>query len=431
MSTAETLDANGAKLPEAVLEALEFEREQWANGPASQDPFYSLESYSGQEPPGTLLKVEKACNTKLWMLPPTTALSRFVYQSETLNAKPVPVSGYILWPYSPRSSEDGYHVVAFAHGTTGLEPNYAPSNTKNLAHHFIQPYQLALQGYVVVATDYAGLGVSKDSNGQRIVHPYGAHPAHANDVVYSVQAAREAFPELSKRFVVAGYSQGGGAAWSVAQRQAASPIEGYLGAVAICPITRILEYQEPIRSIVIAAVTPAIESILPGFTQAEILTEVGQQTLALCQRAGASLTTLLSLLGKVQARKDDAIGNGFLREFQSLTSNGGKKIAGPLLVIQGESDPMVNHPVTERAVRDTITKHPDAQLEYILVPGVGHKPAVFSTQWIWTDWIADRFSGAQATSKGSRTLKSALPLQSYQPALNWWLAPETKFYHAP
>lgn len=71
---------------------------------------------------------------------------------------------------------------------------------------------------MVVATDYAGLGVGLDEKGDKILHEYLASPAAANEVVYSVQAARQAFPELSKDFVVMGHSQGGGAAWAVAQR---------------------------------------------------------------------------------------------------------------------------------------------------------------------------------------------------------------------
>ena len=66
------------------------------------------------------------------------------------------------------------------------------------------------QGYVVVGTDYAGLGVHKDESGEPIVHESLAPPSHANDVVDAVQAAQNAFPELSQEFVVIGYSQGNG-----------------------------------------------------------------------------------------------------------------------------------------------------------------------------------------------------------------------------
>lgn len=71
-----------------------------------------------------------------------------------------------------------------------------------------------------MAPDYAGLGVHKDATGEPITHQYLACPSHVNDIFYGVKAAQQAFPELSQNFVVIGHSQGGGAAWAVAQRQA-------------------------------------------------------------------------------------------------------------------------------------------------------------------------------------------------------------------
>lgn len=107
----------------------------------------------------------------------------------------------------------------WAHGTSGGSKDAAPSRIRNLWQHFVGPYQLALQGYVVVAPDYSGLGLSQDALGKPIVHEYMASPSQANDLVYSAQAAQAAFHELSKQFVVVGHSLGGGAAWAVAQRQ--------------------------------------------------------------------------------------------------------------------------------------------------------------------------------------------------------------------
>lgn len=149
---------NGANIPEIIQQSLAFEQSQWATGSVLEDPFYSLtDENAASAPPGTLLKLEATTNTSLFSLPPSTALSRFIYQSKTLKGSLVPVSAYILWPHTARSSHDGYQVVAWAHGTSGSSPNCAPSHMKNLWQHFLAPYQLSLQGYVVVATDYAGL----------------------------------------------------------------------------------------------------------------------------------------------------------------------------------------------------------------------------------------------------------------------------------
>lgn len=126
-------------LPTDVGESLEFEKSNWAHGPVVNDPFYDTPQEALDSPPGTLLKLEKDTDTARYLLPPTAALSRFVYQSETLGGSKVPVSGYVLWPYSPRSQPDGYPVVAWAHGTSGFDANAAPSHHKNLLQHFFAP----------------------------------------------------------------------------------------------------------------------------------------------------------------------------------------------------------------------------------------------------------------------------------------------------
>lgn len=261
-------------LPEITRASLNFERYLWATGSVLDDPFYQVDEAAASVPAGTLIKVEKYTNSALYSLPPATALSRLIYQSKNFNGTLVPVSAYVLWPYNPRSAADGFQVVAFSHGTSGIAHEGAPSHFKDLWQHYLAPFNLALQGYVVVATDYAGLGVSKDAHGTPIVHEYVANPSHANDVFYSVQAAQSAFPELSKSFVVLGHSQGGGSAWAAAQRQALNPVPGYLGAVAVSPVTTMID-ERMARSTLSAfgfLIAPGIENIFPGFNRAEILT---------------------------------------------------------------------------------------------------------------------------------------------------------------
>ena len=183
--------------PDVIRRALEFQESQWATGSIYEDSFYVVPEGTADSVPGTLLKLENHVDTSKYTLPPATAIARIMYQSITINGALVPVSAFVLWPYLPRRLVDGYPIVAWSHGTSGLTPNCAPSHMKNLWHHFQAPYQLVLQGYVVVATDYAGLGVDKDAKGNRVVHEYLASSSQANDVLYSVQAAQTAFPELS------------------------------------------------------------------------------------------------------------------------------------------------------------------------------------------------------------------------------------------
>ena len=62
--------------------------------------------------------------------------------------------------------------MKWAHGTSGSNAESAPSNIKNLWYRFQAPYQSVLNGYVIIATDYAGLGVAADDSGKQIMFEY-------------------------------------------------------------------------------------------------------------------------------------------------------------------------------------------------------------------------------------------------------------------
>lgn len=420
------------RLPTSVLESLEFEKTNWAHGSVVNDPFYDAPQEASHSPPGTLLKVEKDTDTTKYLIPPTAALSRFIYQSETLRGSKVPVSGYVLWPYSPRSLPDGYPVVAWAHGTSGFDANAAPSHHKNLWQHFLAPYQIALQGYVVVATDYAGLGVKKHPSGQPIVHEYLSSPSQANDIVHSVTAARAAFPELSMNFVVIGHSQGGGAAWSVAQSAALKPIPGYLGAVAVSPYTSILEQQNESSEWLTAAMFPGLASAFPEFHPGDLLTAEGEKRLNMVHQTSAGISSAFALLSGVNILKPNWKENTYFRQFQALTSNGGKPVKGPLLVTHGKSDPILNAAVVENAVKRTADLFPSSQIEYASLPNVTHVSALAASQRLWMDWIGDRFAGrAVESTYHSHELSCVRPYSSQQSDQNWYLESATQPYHAP
>ena len=143
---------------EGLNVAIRFERTNWAGGSASDDPFYTPPINTSNMPCGTLLSVEQYTNTSLYTLPANTAMSRIVFMSETANGTAVPASAYVLWPWMPRQDPKTgkLAVVGWGHGTSGCFGECAPSHIRNLWYQYSAPYILALQGYVVVAPDYAG-----------------------------------------------------------------------------------------------------------------------------------------------------------------------------------------------------------------------------------------------------------------------------------
>lgn len=419
-------------LPRPILEAINFEKSNEANGSVFEDMFYSAPSGTAESAAGTLLKVEEDVDTSKYLLPPATAMSRFVYQSETLKGIKVPSSAFVLWPYSPKSLDDGYPIVAWAHGTTGIFASAAPSSQKNLWQHFLAPYQLVGQGYVVVAPDYAGLGVYKTESGEAIVHEYMSGPSQANDIVHAVKAARDAFKELSSSFVVIGHSQGGGAAWVTAERQAIKPMTGYLGAIAISPMTSILNKPEPFRSLIMTAVCPGLASVYPDFSPATLLTEEGQQRLHVIEESGGGIASGSALLLGANTLHPNWDQNSYVQAYHAMISNGGKPIQGPLLVVHGENDDRISSKSAIEAVSTTAEQYPSSQPEFVLLPNVTHVPALQASQRLWMEWIADRFAGHEVESRYKRTtLSRARSSASYQPEQNWYIEAATQFFHAP
>lgn len=210
-------------------------------------PIYQVaENVSTNLKAGSILAVERVTDLTNYTVPSGLTLSRFHYITTNLNGTIIPASAYILWPYTsyiPTArgrTQSRVPFVAWAHGTSGAGGQCAPSNYQNLQYNFVLPYPLALAGFAVVAPDYAGLGVNQWRNGTKIPHAWLSSPSQASDLANAVIAARTAFPELIKDFVAMGHSQGGAAAIAFAERQARTPVPGYLGTVAFAPAGRLI-----------------------------------------------------------------------------------------------------------------------------------------------------------------------------------------------
>ena len=421
-----------ASLSNVILNAHNFELSYRAHPSVAKDPFYTVPHNATDATPGTLLKVERETNTSYYTLAPNLSLSRFMYQSKTSNGTLVPVSAYILWPYIAREYGDGLPVVVWAHGTSGTNDECAPSNIQNLWHHFQAPYQLALLGYVVIATDYAGLGVGADASGNFIVHEYLNGPAQANDLAYSIPAAQKAFPELSRRFVVIGSSEGGLAAWGFAEKLVSEPMDGHLGTIALSPVTRVLNLPavEPVLPQLLLMIGPSLIANFPGFKPEKIFTSEGQQSLE-TYVALRGCNTVLFNLQSTKILKDGWRNNTSVQEYQRIAAVGGKRISGAMLVIQGGVDPIVYPQSVTDAVNETLKADPSAKIEYHLLPNVSHAPAMYAGLQIYLDWIAARFSRQPVKSGLSRfDPQPVRPATAQQLEANWFIQNETEPWQA-
>ena len=176
---------------------------------------------------------------------------KIAYVSSDVAGRKTIATGLVIAPVGPVPKE-GRPILAWAHGTTGSAQNCGPSQiidpTRPLNQYFLMSgnswtdfgipngQEFINEGYVVVATDYQGLG----GGGK---HQYAVAGTNGRDVINSVRAA-SSMAELGagKKTILYGWSQGGGAAiaaaslpeYLVQQGTAADNLE-YLGFVALAP----------------------------------------------------------------------------------------------------------------------------------------------------------------------------------------------------
>ena len=119
--------------------------------------------------PGTVLRVRP----QIGGAPANAKAFRVIYRSTGVNGEPIAVSGTVIYPDGPAPPE-GRDVVAWAHYTTGVAQRCAPTLLPNLSGTIAGLEELLKRGYVVVATDYEGLGLPG-------VHAYlvGVSEAHS------------------------------------------------------------------------------------------------------------------------------------------------------------------------------------------------------------------------------------------------------------
>ncbi len=131
-----------------------------------------------------------------------------LYTSVTPAGRRVAVSGTVSFPKG-KAPKGGWPVITYAHGTTGTADVCAPSrnNKASLAKDYISYTDPQLNawlkaGYAVARTDYQGLGTPGP-------HEFLVGHAEGRGVLDIVRAARQLGPKVSRKFLIAGHSQGG------------------------------------------------------------------------------------------------------------------------------------------------------------------------------------------------------------------------------
>ena len=108
-----------------------------------------------------------------------------LFRSNAVSGAPIAVSGTVALPKG-KAPKGGWPVITWAHGTTGIADQCAPSRLNVPATSPLQDRWLKA-GYAVVNTDYEGLGTPG-------VHPYLIGTSEGRGVLDIVRAAQQLYP---------------------------------------------------------------------------------------------------------------------------------------------------------------------------------------------------------------------------------------------
>ncbi len=156
------------------------------------------------------------------------------YATRNQSGEPAEADGIVYYPHGD-PPPGGWKVVSWAHGTSGIGPQCAPSGKGAAWHDEFQPTIAAAlaRGYVVTAPDYIGLSGTPGAE-------FLGGKSAAYNVIDLVRAARNNDRQIGDRWASSGHSQGGHAAlWASYLAPEYAPELRNVGTVALAPASQI------------------------------------------------------------------------------------------------------------------------------------------------------------------------------------------------
>ena len=323
---------------------------------------------------------------------------RVLYLSETIHGEPTAVTGLIVAPEGPPPPE-GFPVLAYAHGTTGLADRCAPSRSARRSEEGgdvgslpVPPFWAS--GFVVAATDYEGLGTPGR-------HPYLVGGSEARSVLDSIRAAQR-LPDLSTgpSAAVLGISQGGHAALFTAEVAPVYAPELQLrGVVALAPAAELAQAAmllafDPTAVGFAVAIGAGLEAAYPEADLASVLTPSAYERLGIVDEG-----CIDAVLGEFRRPAEEVLRLDVLLQppwpaLLAANTPGQRSAVAPLFIGQGAADPLVVPELTDALVARLEALGDD--VTYRRYPGAGHGGVVDAA---WDDvraWLRDRLPSADA-----------------------------------
>jgi alpha-beta hydrolase superfamily lysophospholipase len=315
-----------------------------------------------------------------------------MYHSRSLTGTDIAVTGLIAVPNGAPPA-GGFPVVTWAHGTTGIAdscaPSLSPDDFTGIANVLLD------KGYVVVGTDYEGLGTPGR-------HPYIVGESEARGTIDIVRAARNlAGVHASDQYVVWGHSQGGHAAmFSLHIADTWAPELHLLGVVAGAPPSQLyLIYQalqsSPFRYYLLMAAAgwnaaygdqaaPLDAVLTPQGLQVVNEVDNGCTGYLYDKTSGYSTSDLLKADPNTVPEWAALLKANDPGQFTAAAPE-------PLLVIQGGNDEQI--PVAATAIMfDQLCAIGQTEERWVY-PGQSHAGVIGPSLDDMMTWIGDRFAG--------------------------------------
>ena len=283
----------------------------------------------------------------------TSRAYRMTYRGLGYHGGPRDVTGMAFVPDTPAPAA-GLPIVGYAHGTTGLGDNAAPSRTGFTRLERAHVARWLQAGYLVAVTDYEGLSTPGP-------HPYLNGEAVADDIVDAVRAARELVAPTSGSWLVVGFSQGGHAALFVglmATRYA--PELDFRGTVSLAPpvhmpllIGTVTDDGSRPVSILTPYLLAGLPTSHPEFDPSGLLTDEGGRLVEL-----AASAPLLDILRASKGLTNDHVGTTHLHERAGVAELldtcrvPAARLDRPVLLAAGTVDEVVPFEIVERFADD-------------------------------------------------------------------------------
>jgi pimeloyl-ACP methyl ester carboxylesterase len=373
-------------------------------GSPQSDPFYLVPSPLPPGEPGALIRwapMPAPAGLRAW---------RILDHSTALDGSDVAVSGVVFAPDHP-APPGGFPLLAMGHNTTGIArecaPSLAPFHPLRGAREAFYAEQVAGfvdGGFVVVATDYQGLGAGAG------IHPFLVGETAAYNVLDAARAAR-ALPglDLGADTLIWGHSQGGhAAAWAGQLAPSYAPDLPITGVILGAPAA------EP--GLVLAAATNGPGATAPTPLTGYIVTlvsawsQVYPEAAAVPALTPAALAKLDLVTHECIPEVAAAYGDRPLADYIDAAvllappwdillernAAGRLPISAPILVVQGTADPLVPAATTEAFVQRLCGL--GSAVQFNRYPDVGHGAVIAAAMPDMLAWAARQQEGNDASS---------------------------------